>query len=68
MSFKYSFTFPISGSNKLARFKSWAAEHAPQTPVSLPPQVPVKSETLTIRLRSLEDRKDLMAKLADAKL
>lgn len=68
MSFKYSLTFPISGPNKLPRFKGWAAEHAPDIAVSLPPQVPVKSEALTIRLTSADDREKLMTKLADAKL
>jgi hypothetical protein len=68
MSFKYSFTFPISGPNKLPRFKRWAAEHAPDVEVSLPPQVPVKSEAMTIRLKSVEDRQALLTKLATATL
>jgi hypothetical protein len=68
MSFKYSFTFPISGPNKLPRFKRWAAEHAPDVEVSLPPQVPVKSEAMTIRLKSVEDRQTLLTKLAAATL
>lgn len=63
MTFRCSFTFPISGSNKLARFKKWAAENAPEIPVSLPPQVPIKSEAMTVRLKSIEDRQALMAKL-----
>ena len=64
MSFKYSHTFPISGPNKLPRFKQWAAENIPGVAVSLPPQVPVKSTALTVRLRSAEDRDTLMGKLA----
>ncbi|WP_378945612.1 hypothetical protein [Mesorhizobium sp. ANAO-SY3R2] len=68
MSFKYSFTFPISGPNKLPRFKNWAAQHAADIEVSLPPQVPVKSEALTIRLKSVDDRNALQAKLAGAAL
>lgn len=68
MSFNYSFTFPISGPNKLPRFKDWAAQHAPEIAVSLPPQVPVKSEALTVRLKSHEDRQTLMTRLAGAKL
>lgn len=68
MTFKYSFTFPISGSNKLPRFKDWAATHAPEIEVSLPLQVPVKSETLTIRLKSADDRQLLMTKLAGVDL
>lgn len=65
MSFRYIFTFPISGPNKLPRFKRWAAEHAPEVEVSLPPQVPVKSEAMTIRLKSIDDRTRLLAALAD---
>lgn len=68
MTFKYSFTFPISGGNKLPRFKSWAAENAPEIAVSLPPEVPVKSEALTIRLKSAEDRQTLMTRLAGVDL
>ena len=68
MTFRYSFTFPINGPNKIPRFKRWAAEHAPDVEVSLPPQVPVKSEAMTIRLKSADDRGKLLAKLADAPL
>ena len=68
MTFKYSFTFPISGPNKVPRFKRWAAEYAPEVEVSLPPQVPVKSEAMTIRLKSTDDRTALLTKLADAPL
>jgi len=68
MTFKYTFTFPISGPNKLPRFKGWAAENAPDIAISLPPQVPAKNETLTIRLKSVEDRQTLTAKLAGASL
>ena len=68
MSFNYSFTFPIKGPNKIPRFMSWAAEHAADVETSLPPQVPVKSERMTIRLKSAEDRDKLMQKLSDAPL
>ena len=68
MTFKYSFTFPISGPNKLPRFKRWAAQHTPEMPISLPPQVPVRSESMTIRLKSVDDRQVLTEKLADAAL
>ena len=68
MSFSYSYTFPISGPNKIPRFKKWAAEHAPGIEVSLPPQVPVKSEAMTIRLKSAEDRQTLLARMAGLKL
>lgn len=63
MSFKYSFSFPISGPNKIPRFKRWVAEYAPDVETSLPPQVPVKAEAMTIRLRSVEDRSKLLEKL-----
>jgi len=68
MSFKYSFTFPISGPNKLPRFKRWAQEHAPEIEVSLPPQVPVRSEAMTIRLKSAEDRQTLLNRLQSVRL
>lgn len=63
MSFRYIHTLPISGPNKLPRFKQWAVENIPGIAFSLPPQVPVKSTALTVRLRSLEDRAMLVAKL-----
>ncbi|EBV3599891.1 hypothetical protein DOI34_25335 [Salmonella enterica subsp. enterica serovar Virchow] len=65
MTFKFSHTFPISGPNKLPRFKAWAAEHAPHIAMSLPPQVPVKSEAMTIRLRSAADRQALLSRMAE---
>jgi hypothetical protein len=68
MSFRYSYTFPISGPNKLPRFKQWASIHLPGMPVSLPPQVPVKANSLTIRLKTPEDREQLMNKLSGASL
>lgn len=63
MSFRYSHTFTISGPNKLPRFKQWAVENIPGVAVSLPPQVPVKSTALTVRLKSIEDRNTLIGKL-----
>lgn len=68
MTFRYSFTFAINGPNKLPRFKKWAEEHARDIDVSLPPQVPVKSEAMTIRLKSAEDREKLQSRLAGVKL
>ncbi len=68
MTFRYSFTFPISGPNKLPRFKKWAEQNAQQIAISLPPQVPVKSEARTVRLKSDSDRATLQARLAGAKL
>jgi hypothetical protein len=66
MSFKYSFTFPIAGADKLQRLKDWAAQHAPAIEMSLPPQAPIKSASLTIRLKSPADRQALIHKLAQA--
>ena len=66
MTFRYRHTFPISGPNKLPRFRQWAAENIPGVAVSLPPQVPVKSTALTVRLRSIEDRSALIGKLEGA--
>jgi len=68
MSFKYSYTFPINGPNKLPRFSQWAAENAPGIEFSLPLQVPVKSTSLTIRLKSAEDRATLETKLAGVRI
>jgi len=68
MTFRYSFTFPISGPNKLPRFKRWAAEHAPEVEVSLPPQVPLKSEAMTVRLKSTDDRDKLETRLTGVAL
>ncbi|MGN1290504.1 MAG: hypothetical protein ACI4XG_28520 [Bradyrhizobium sp.] len=68
MTFKYSFTFPISGPNKLPRFRQWAEQNAAGIPVSLPPQVPVKSEAMTIRLKSAEDRQKLSDRIQQANL
>jgi hypothetical protein len=68
MSFNTSLTFAISGPNKLPRFKSWAETNAPEIPVSLPPQVPSASESLTIRLKSVTDRDTLAARLTGVKI
>lgn len=63
MNFSYSYPFPIAGPNKIPRFKKWAAEHAPEIEVSLPPQVPVKSNAMTIRVKSPEDRNVLVDRM-----
>lgn len=55
MTFRYAFTLPAPGGNKLSRFQVWAAEHLPTLDYRLPPQVPIKTGTLTVRLRSPED-------------
>jgi hypothetical protein len=64
MTFKYSVTLPISGSHKLNRFRAWADTNLPALSYSLPPQTPIKTETMTIRLRSVEDRALVLQKLA----
>ena len=68
MTFKYSATFPISGGNKLHRFREWAGDALPGLEYNLPVQTPIKTETMTIRLKSLEDRQTLLQKLAGASL
>ena len=60
MTFKYSLTLPISGSHKLKRFTQWVDATLPGLQYRLPPQTPIKTETMTIRLRELDDRARLM--------
>ena len=64
MTFKYSVTLPISGGNKLSRFRNWAEQHLPELRYSLPPQTPIKTETVTVRLASLEERQHLLLAFA----
>lgn len=64
MTFKYSVTLPISGGNKLRRFREWAQTHVPELSYSLPVQTPIKTETMTIKLLSPEDRQHLLEALA----
>lgn len=64
MTFKYSVTLPISGGNKLKRFTNWADANLPALEYVLPPQTPIKTETMTIRLRSIEDRARILDTLA----
>ena len=68
MTFKYSATFPIIGANKLTRFQAWVTANLPELGYVLPPQTPVKTETMTIRLRSLEDRARVLQTLAKVPL
>jgi hypothetical protein len=63
MTFKYAFTFPITGGNKLKRFKAWVDTHLPTLEYSMPPQTPIETETMTVRLRSIDDRARLIAAL-----
>ena len=62
MTFRYALKLPATGGNKLARFTSWAAEHVPGLDYSLPPQVPIKTDCLTVRVRSMDD----LVRLRDA--
>ncbi|HVX72253.1 MAG: hypothetical protein ACTHKD_01160 [Devosia sp.] len=61
--FKYGFTFPISGGNKLQRFKHWAAANVPDLDYRLPVQTPIETTAMTIRLKSLDDRARLVQAL-----
>lgn len=64
MTFKYSVTLPISGGNKLRRFREWAEQYVPSLSYSLAPQTPIKTETMTVRLLSFEDRQRLLEAFA----
>lgn len=68
MTFKYSVTLPINGGNKLRRFRDWAERHLPELSYSLPQQTPIKTEVMTVRLLSLEDRARLVTTWASAPL
>lgn len=61
MTFKYGLTLPSLGGNKLTRFEAWAKTALPELEYRLPPQTPIKTETMTIRLRSIEDRARVLA-------
>jgi hypothetical protein len=61
MSYKYHLNVPASGAHKLARFVAWAADHAPKLAYNLPREVPIKTESLTVRLKSPADRQTLSA-------
>lgn len=67
MTFKYSLTLPIGGSHKLQRFTDWADTALPGLEYRLPPQTPIKTETMTIRLRALEDRARILTALGSSK-
>jgi len=55
MTFKYALTLAARGGNKLARFDAWAADRLPGLEYRLPPQTPIKTQALTVRLRSPAD-------------
>jgi hypothetical protein len=66
MTFRYSVTLPVSGPNKVRRFREWAEAHIPTLSYSLPAETVLKSETMTIRLMSPEDRRQLLEAIATA--
>lgn len=68
MTFKYGLTIAISGSHKLKRFTNWAETALPGLQYRLPPQTPIKTETMTIRLSALGDRSRVLDALASTKL
>lgn len=68
MTFKYGFTIPANGGHKLRRFKQWADEHLPDLNYRLPPQAPIETDTLTIRLQSLEDGQRIRGALSNGAL
>ena len=68
MTFKYHVTLPISGGDKLSRFRDWAEQHLPGLGYNLPPQTPIKTETMTVRLRSVEDRARVLQTLSKSPL
>ena len=68
MTFKYSLTLPIAGSHKLKRFSQWVDTTLPGLQYRLPPQTPIKTETMTVRLLCLEDRARVLQTLATTPL
>lgn len=68
MTFKYGVAISAPGGNKLRRFKQWANGSLPDLEYRLPPQAPIETDTLTIRLRSLDDGKRIHAALAGGPL
>lgn len=68
MTFKYALTLPISGSHKLKRFTLWAEKELPGMKYSLPPQTPIKTDTMTIRLSAVGDRERVLTALSASKI
>ncbi|KKC38245.1 hypothetical protein WH87_08505 [Devosia epidermidihirudinis] len=68
MTFPYGLTIAISGSHKLKRFTQWAEATLPDLQYRLPPQTPIKTETMTIRLSAVEDRARVLSALSTSKL
>lgn len=68
MTFKYAVTLPIRGGDKLKRFRQWAEQHLPDISYSLPHQTPIKTETMTVRLLSVDDRARILRTIATTPL
>lgn len=66
MTFKYGLTLPVSGGHKIKRFRQWANSTLPDLEFRLPPQAPIETNSLTIRLRSVEDRARILEALPGA--
>lgn len=64
MTFKYGLAISAPGANKQRRFRHWSQAALPSLEYRLPPQTPIESATLTMRLRSLEDRQRVLEALA----
>lgn len=68
MTYKYSLTLPISGANKLQRFTDWAKAVLPDLQYKLPLETPIRTETMTIRLRDVADRTRVLTALGQNQL
>jgi len=63
MTFKYRIAVPIAGPHKIKRFRSWVSEALPGLDYNLPLQAPIATSSMTVRLRSVDDRTRLEAAL-----
>lgn len=61
MTFKYGLTLPAHGAHKLVRFKTWARRNLPDLDYRLPQQTPIRTQTLTVRLKSQEAGERVLA-------
>lgn len=68
MVFQNSVTLPVSGPNKLRRFREWVEAHVLAMSYSLPAETLLKIETVTIRLLSREDRQFLLEAIAASRI
>ncbi|QMV01306.1 hypothetical protein GHV40_07375 [Devosia sp. D6-9] len=63
MTYKYGLVVPIVGPHKIKRFRSWASNTLPGLDYNLPMQTPIVTTSMTVRLRSVEDKARLEAAL-----